>query len=413
MSPLYMIADELEIPFIPHDRKVWFLRTKGGKYYFDFKYNGFIALGWDRLSPGSLFGAGLGREAQKAYVENAYPDEKRHGLILGQMDVFYNRIQAGDMVIIPNEGSKAICIGVIGDLISEVRRQPGEEEYPQCSFRHRRSVAWSKEVYDWQDIYLFRTLRGQQTISDVTAYANLVFRNLYPVYIFGQGLHLTLQKPSADDLALVSNLELLANIAQIADSTAALYGKERFSSRISVKTAVGSPGFLEMIFPLIPAASISAGVIVYIIKMAIGKATSPDGTVSTGLLAFTDKINGLLNSRAERQKTRAETEKIKAETEKLHAETEKLKAETELVQAQAAREKLAVRQLEREMEQVAWLPSGKTSEEQKAEDEQLAVPSRSSVEGYINAVAANGERICAAAREAGLAYDGEAITRAG
>ena len=234
-----------------------------------------------------------------------------------------------------------------------------------------------------------------------------------PVYIFGQGLHLTLQKPSADDLALVSNLELLANIAQIADSTAALYGKERFSSRISVKTAVGSPGFLEMIFPLIPDASISAGVIVYIIKMAIGKATSPDGTVSTGLLAFTDKINGLLNSRAERQKTRAETEKIKAETEKLHAETEKLKAETELVQAQAAREKLAVRQLEREMEQVAWLPSGKTSEEQKAEDEQLAVPSRSSVEGYISAVAANGERICAAAREAGLAYDGEAITRAG
>lgn len=95
MSLLAMIADELEIPFIPRDRKVWFLRTKGGKYYFDFKYNGFIALGWDRLSPGSLFGAGLGREAQKAYVENAYPDEKRHGLILGQMDVFYNRMQAG------------------------------------------------------------------------------------------------------------------------------------------------------------------------------------------------------------------------------------------------------------------------------------------------------------------------------
>ena len=54
MSLLAMIADELEIPFIPRDRKVWFLRTKGGKYYFDFKYNGFIALGWDRLSPGSL-----------------------------------------------------------------------------------------------------------------------------------------------------------------------------------------------------------------------------------------------------------------------------------------------------------------------------------------------------------------------
>ena len=51
MSLLTMIADELEIPFIPRERKVWFLRTKGGKYYFDFKYNGFIALGWDRLSP--------------------------------------------------------------------------------------------------------------------------------------------------------------------------------------------------------------------------------------------------------------------------------------------------------------------------------------------------------------------------
>lgn len=95
MSLLAMIADELEIPFIPRERKVWFLRTKGGKYYFDFKYNGFIALGWDRLSPGSLFGAGLGREAQKAYVENAYPDEKRHGLILGQMDVFLQQDAGG------------------------------------------------------------------------------------------------------------------------------------------------------------------------------------------------------------------------------------------------------------------------------------------------------------------------------
>lgn len=198
MELLSGTANELDIPLISQSQKVWFFRTKGGKYYYDFQYNNFIALGWDLILPEFILDAKIGKEAKKARIEHIYPNEKRPGLNLGQMNVFYNEMQAEDMVIIPNEGSKEILVGKIGDLVKNVNRQLSNEDYPQCSFQHKRSVEWIKKVDVWQDIYLFKALRAQQTISDVTEEATLVFRNLFPVYICNQELHLTLQKSNED-----------------------------------------------------------------------------------------------------------------------------------------------------------------------------------------------------------------------
>ena len=415
MELLSGIANELDIPLISQSQKVWFFRTKGGKYYYDFQYNNFIALGWDLIPPEFILDAKIGKEAKKARIEHIYPNEKRPGLILGQMNVFYNEMQAGDMVIIPNEGSKEISVGKIGDLVKNVNRQLSNEDYPQCSFQHKRSVEQIKKVDAWQDIYLFKALRAQQTISDVTEEATLVFRNLFPVYICNQELHLTLQKSTEDSLTLVSNLDFLWNMVHIADSTATLYGKESFKDAISIKTAVGSPGFQEIIFPLIPTASISVGIIVFVLKMAIGKAKSPDGSVSTGLLALVDKVNAFLNDHVNRQKIKAETEQIKAktiaETKMNEAMIDKIKAETQLIQAQTAHKNIDAQRIELEMEQISLLPSGKTTEEQRIEDEQLTIPSREAIEEYIGTVVTAGDRICDAAQKSGLSYDGKKITK--
>lgn len=91
---------------------------------------------------------------------------------------------------------------------------------------------------------LFKVLRAQQTISDVTADTKLVFRNLFPVYIFENTIHLSIQKPTQEELGLASNVELLSSIMQISDATAKLYGKKSFSNEMLMKTAIGSPGFL-------------------------------------------------------------------------------------------------------------------------------------------------------------------------
>lgn len=88
MDLLTSIANEFDIPIIRKDQRVWFFRTRGGKYYYDFTTNSFIALGWDKISPAVISGNGKTKEGKKKYIEELYPDEKRPGLILSQMDVF-------------------------------------------------------------------------------------------------------------------------------------------------------------------------------------------------------------------------------------------------------------------------------------------------------------------------------------
>lgn len=136
------------------------------------------------------------KEDKKAKIENLYPDEKRPGLIFGQMDVFYNQMNVGDLVIIPSEGTKQIAIGKIGNLVDEIKRRPDNADYDRCTYTHKRNVEWLKRVDAWQDVYLFKALRAQQTISDITMDAKLVFRNLFPVYIFENTIHLSIQKPT-------------------------------------------------------------------------------------------------------------------------------------------------------------------------------------------------------------------------
>ncbi len=131
-----------------------FFRTKGGRFYYDFITNGFIALGWDLIPSNLITDAQKSREVKKLEIEKLYPEEKRPGLIFGQMDVFYNRMHDGDLVLISDEGTKTVAIGKIGDLVESVMRKPDDGEHAQCAFLHRRTVEWKKRIDVWQDIYL-------------------------------------------------------------------------------------------------------------------------------------------------------------------------------------------------------------------------------------------------------------------
>lgn len=172
----------------------------------------------------------------------------------------------------------------------------------------------------YQDVYLFRALRGQQTISDITDCAGLVLRNLYPVYISNNSLHLTLKKTSEADYSLHTNVSLCSSIIAISEEISRIYNGENFENSLKIKTAMGSPGFIEIIADLIPEATIAIGVI---FNYVIGKIKS-DGSAS-GLLGVFGSVNSLINDRANRKKTEAETERIKAETEKIKVETQLLK----------------------------------------------------------------------------------------
>ena len=44
------LAETFSIPIIPEKQKIWFLRTKQGLFYYDFKYNNYVALVWYKVS---------------------------------------------------------------------------------------------------------------------------------------------------------------------------------------------------------------------------------------------------------------------------------------------------------------------------------------------------------------------------
>lgn len=413
MDLLTILANEYNIPIIRKDQKVWFFRTKGGKYYYDFVSSGFIALGWDSIPSALICDTKQSKETKKAKIEEFYPDEKRPGLIFSQMDIFYNKMHNGDLVLIPDEGTKTISIGIIGDCVDDVLHQDENGDHEQCAYIHRRAVEWKNEIDSNQDVYLFRVLRAQQTISDVTAEATLLFRNLFPVYISGDSIHFTFQKRTIENLSLANNVDLLANLMKITDATARLYGKESFNRDLTMKTAVGSPGFLEIIMPNSPIAAISISVLLFMIRFFIGKEKTSEGGSATGLLAIITKVNELINDHTNRKKTDAEIRQIDANIKLTEAQTAKAQAEATLILSQTAKSNAEARRLELENEQIALLPSGQTTEQARIEGENLRIPNQDEISQCINNIDQYGCNVCKAAEANGLSFGGEKIGKAG
>jgi len=320
---------------IEKQSRVWFFRTQSGKYYLDFRINQYIALGWN-LVPVSLILDSKEKQAVKRnQVSKLYPEEQRPGLILGQMETFYRKMQRNDLVVIPDMGGQRIAVGVLGDVVTTIERKPqdNESKYEICEHIHKRSVKWLKEIESWSDVYLFKTLRAQQTISDITAYADMVYRNLHPCYIADDGLHLTLLKRTTSEYLVRDNISLQFAILQISSTLSKYYKVQDESDKIVIKTAVGSPGFIEIILPYVPMSVLTA---VFVFRSVFGKVTSKDGKTSTGIMAILTKGNELLNDHSNRKKLAAETEQIKADTQRTLAEVAYTQALTRKATAEAA-----------------------------------------------------------------------------
>ena len=387
-SLLKTIAEQYDIPYIgvgEHD--VWFFRTKAGQFYQDFQKNNFIALGWDLLSP--EFGSDIAssRESKKDKIKMFYPEEKRPGLILSQMEIFYSKMKTGDLVVIPSEGGKEISIGKLGELQREVKHKIESEEYPVCTYVHKRSVEWIKVVDVAQDIYLSKALRAQQTISDISSCGELVFRNLFPVYIYDGGIHITLQRDTNSDLNLSQNVELQYNCLIVMDAVAALYGKDNFRKDVMIKTAVGSPGFLEIILPAMP---ISAIATVFLIRFAIGKIKTNNGT-ETGILALASKFNEFINDYHNRKKVDAETYLIQMQAEKTRVEIDLMKAQ--------------INEMNTQREQKKSMPPESTNVQE--ENEKIALISENKT--LVKQISESSKKIREAAAQSDIFFDGERV----
>lgn len=294
-------------------------------------------------------------------------------------------------MVIPAEGGKEISIGKLGDVQADVKHKVENEEYPLCTYMHKREVEWTKVADVSRDIYLFKALRAQQTISDISDCGELIFRNLFPVYISDDGIHLTMQKETSSNLNLSQNVELQYNCLAVMDAVASLYGKDEFKKDVTIKTAVGSPGFLELILPAMPVPLIS---IVFLIKYSIGKEKTESGS-ATGILALATKINELINDYHNRKITDAETYLIQMQAEKTKAETALIMAQTKEINVR--------------IEQIAMTPSGKTTAQIEEESEKIALIPESDAMLSATQISDCSKKIISAASQSGIAFDGKKV----
>ena len=341
-------AEEFHIPVIDDSQKVWFFRTQGGQYYFDFQVNNYIAIGWNKIKKDDILRENVDRDDLKEFILRKYPDENRPGLVLNQLINFYSGMKDDDWVVIPSEGTRVISIGKLegfeGDFKHQIVYDENNElnEYSECDYSHKRHVSWYKEVNIEHDLYLTRALRGQQTISDITEFSGFIFRNLFPCYIQGTSAHFTLQKKSEGNFGFRESIAIQSAIQQIIDNTSRLYSEDDISDGMILKTAVGSPGFMELIIPIFRMASFPTVALFFII---LSKAKDKDGNTYSGIAGILTAVNNFIDSilskeqkKADVLKTEAETEKIRAEARLTNAQADKTEAETKMLNLQYADE---------------------------------------------------------------------------
>jgi len=361
ISQIEELGDIFNIPVASESQQVWFIRTSAGDYYDDFRFNNYVAIGWDKIpsewivrkalisktdNVSTMYEAEsllvLSEKEFKNKVSDLYPEENRPGLVYGQLNTFYNVMRAGDWIVIPSKSTHKLTIGILGDILHgdlEERKIVPDKEYVICGYTHKRSVIWKRELPANYDVYLQRALRAQQTISNITDISGLVFRHLYPVYVVKNEVRITFQKTTDGELNVLSNIDLIGSVIDIADQIAGLYKVEPFEKDVTMKTAVGSPGIIELIIPMLTSsAPMVLGAIM--LWLLIGKYDSEKG-VSSGLKTIFNMVNKHLYDKKERALKDAEIREkdaniqVKiAEAAKIQAETEKIRTETELLKKQ-------------------------------------------------------------------------------
>lgn len=337
------LADKFEIPINSEHQKIWFLRTRSGDFYYDFKINNYVALGWDKISPSLIKDNRKSNEAKKETIAQIYEDESRPGLILSQMNIFYTEMTKNDLIVIPSKGTKEIMIGCIGSIIDKVTKIDSEVNYIKCTHKHMRKVVWLKEIDLSHDIYLSKALRGQQTISNITNIKQLVYRNLFPMYLCDESIHFTLTKKNSKEFNLFKNIDLLSSISNLIDDISNLYQLPDIKKSLNEKTAVGSPGFIEIISNYLQCGAIIPFIV---IKCILGKTKDSDGNTASGLCGVINQINTCINDHKNRKKIDAEIKNIEADTSIKKATERKIEEEIKNIEADSMYKKaLAIKTL--------------------------------------------------------------------
>lgn len=246
----------IDIPEVPSTRRYWLIRTERGKFYRDFKENGYVALGWDHFTNlDDLKSAALASQVKEKLTgifKKVYPDEKRPGLAINQMIKFVTDIDIDDVVIIPSANSNEISIGIVTS--APYTESPGfnntscldieKPEYEECRFIKRIRVKWLTQIKKTNvDLRLSKLLNARNTITQADIYSHFIDRSIYALYYKNGKVHLTLHVEKKEDITVDEFAELLSSITGLVNA----YDNLVEHKTLAIKSRVESPGPLEFI----------------------------------------------------------------------------------------------------------------------------------------------------------------------
>ena len=257
----------IDIPEVPSTRRYWLIRTERGKFYRDFKENGYVALGWDHFTNlDDLKSAALASQVKEKLTgifKKVYPDEKRPGLAINQMIKFVTDIDIDDVVIIPSANSNEISIGIVTS--APYTESPGfnntscldieKPEYEECRFIKRIRVKWLTQIKKTNvDLRLSKLLNARNTITQADIYSHFNDRSIYALYDKNGNVHLTLHVEKKEDITVDEFAELLSSITGLVNA----YDNLVEHKTLAIKSRVESPGPLEFIGDPVSIALIAA-----------------------------------------------------------------------------------------------------------------------------------------------------------
>lgn len=216
-------ANILKILEIPKETKYWLVRAGRGEEYEDFKQSSSIGIQYNQISLENLIQlekisinvpelTPSGRKRKSETIEKEYkkkkdlytslvlrnirPKPSKNGAsqIGSRLQNFYNKMNIGDIVIVPYRSSRKFLIGIISSEMYELT----DDEYLELKnkvelnsigqkisvCKKRRKITWVNEVNrEWINPKLLYTINMHQSIIDITDYGKYIDGLLSPVYI--------------------------------------------------------------------------------------------------------------------------------------------------------------------------------------------------------------------------------------
>ncbi|MCZ8518904.1 hypothetical protein [Paenibacillus caseinilyticus] len=242
------------LPIIPDTKGYWLVRTQGGRYYSDYRKNGFIAINWDDITVDNI--NELSDKELVEMVKSYYPDKPNASRTANQLRIFAKNIKKGDVVLITGYSSNVVSVGEVLDdqpFVETIEQAALEEDPKKCPFQKRKRVKWLKDIHKWDlDKELYKLLQhAQHTISEADEYANAIERLIHNFFIRGNEAHLALQVKKEGKIPMPSFFLMGAEIIELAEEF------NDFSETydidldgVDLKVNVNSPGKITFTGPI-------------------------------------------------------------------------------------------------------------------------------------------------------------------